>query len=181
MPAPIPENIEESIVRQLVQKKSYKDIVKHINDKFERKINVQTVGRIRNRNLERIINARELVVKNAAVQAIDIQQRAYRLLDKKLERAEVQDDEMEKIRKKYRAGLLSRGEYLAEIESYEQVTLSQIAQVLGSVKDDKKAGAPEMTPADTAALQLMVEGIKAGNPINLVQILRQTSEQSPEA
>lgn len=181
MPAPIPENIEESIVRQLVQKKSYKDIVAHVNNKFERKINVQTVGRIRNRNLERIINARELVVKNAAIEAIDIQQRAYRLIDKKLERAEIQDDEMEKIRKKYRDGTISRAEYLLQIESYEQVTLSQISQVLGAVKDDKKQAGAEMTPADTAALQLMVEGIKSGNPINLVQILRQTSEQSPEA
>lgn len=181
MPAPIPANIEESIVKQLVRKKAHKDIVAHVKKEFDRHVNIQTIGKIRARNLERITNAQSLVQTNAAVQAIDIQNRAYRLLDKKLERAEVQDDEMEKIRKKYRDGQIDHAEYRRRIEAYENVTIGQISQVLTSVKEDKNAPKGVISPEDQAALELLAEGIRSGNPVNLIQILNQTTGENPGA
>lgn len=151
-------------------------------DRYKFTVHPDTIGRIKQRRKLEIHDAHDVIAAGSElIGAAALKQKTHRLINRKLERAIEDDTEIDKLRAQLRAGEITRAKFDEECARYEVLTINELVKVSDSMhtqsKTEDDTGA--LTAQDQAALQLLVEGIRSGNPFQLVQVLNPNSVFRP--
>lgn len=143
--------------------------------KYSRPVNPRTISRIWKENKEQMDEAQNSIASQGMdmVTGDSLKQRSYKIMDRRLHRAETDESEIEKLRVQLRAGEITKQQFNASCAQYEQLTINELVKVaaMGFEHSQKGKEGPALTPEDQAALSLITEGLKSGNPFQLIQVL----------
>lgn len=175
---------ERDFVIQLgVLGNSRQQIANKFLEKYGRTINLRTITRIWRESRDEMDEAQKSIINQGMtlVTGDALKQQSYTLLHRRMKRAEADESEIEKLRIKLRAGEISEGDFNLSCKKYEQLTINELVKVadLGFVHGQKSGEGPALTPEDQAALALLTEGLKNGNPFQLIQVLNPTINANP--
>lgn len=172
---PLNSTQTQYVVKCLTLGNTHKEIQKKFDLRYERKLNLITIGRIKKRHLETIGAGKTAIVHDGTVKAATLKQKSYQLIEAKLDAALEDNTELQKLRKEFQSGTLSESTYKQKRALYEELTINELSKISESLhnqgKDDK---ADPTTPQDQAAMAALLEAVKLGNPINLIQMLNPT-------
>lgn len=153
--------------------------------KYGRTINLRTVTRIWKESKDEMDEAQNAIVNQGMtlVTGDALKQSSYNVLARRLKRAEADESEIEKLRIKLRAGEITKHDFDRDCARYEQLTINELVKVadMGFVHGQKAGEGPALTPEDQAALALLTEGLKNGNPFQLIQVVNPTIHATPSA
>jgi len=154
-------------------------------EKYGRTINLRTITRIWKESRDEMDEAQKSIINQGMtlVTGDALKQRSYTLLERRMKRAESDETEIEKLRIKMRAGEITEAQFNIDCRNYEQLTINELVKVadMGFVHGQKSGEGPALTPEDQAALALLTEGLKNGNPFQLIQVVNPTINTSPSA
>lgn len=160
-------------------------IQKKFLDKYGRTINERTITRIWRENRIQMDDAKAAIINNDMnlISGDSLKQEAYLLLHQRLSRAKTDDSEIAKLRSQRIAGEITKHEYDVAISRYEQLTVNELVKIaeMGFDHNHKGNESAALTPEDQAALSLLMEGLKSGNPMQLLQVLNPTVHVHPNA
>lgn len=162
------------ITRLLALGNTHKQIREKVQARYRHGVADSTIRRIRKENSKQIQTAHDaLAGSDELIAATALQQKSYKLLDRRLDRALKDDSEIDSLRLKLQTGEIDKAEFDAQVKRYERLTINELTKIADTTHTHAKGGdeAPAMTQADQAALQVLVEGIRSGNPFQLVQVL----------
>lgn len=172
MAARITAEQERFIVSQLTLALPYTAIQEKFLKKFNRTINPITLGRVRKKQLPAIIQGKQMIAEEGAVNATLLKQKSHRLLDARLEAAISDQTEIEKLRKQLQNGEISMATYKDKVAVYERLTVTELVKVSESMHTQAKGEDDDVvSPQDQAALAALIAGIQSGNPVQLIQVL----------
>ncbi len=175
-------NQQRWVVKRITLHHKYGDIKKAFEEKFGRSINPMTIVRLKKKYLDVVTENRALIVRDGAISAASMKQQSYRLIQKRMDWAETDVSELEKLRGQYRRGEISAEDYKRQRQAYEELTISELTNVANSAHSHMKGNEDEApNPGDQAALQMLMEGIKSGNPVQLIQVLNPPPNQTPKS
>lgn len=173
--APLSANQKRWIVKRITLNHKYNDIIREFEEKFDRRINSATIMRLKQRHLGAITQGQAQLVETGAIQAASLQQQSYRLLQRKMDRAEAHETDIQRLKRQYRDGEIEYDTLKRALETYEQLTVTELTNIANAAHAHSKGHEDDApTPADAAAMHMLVEGIRSGNPVQLVQILNPT-------
>lgn len=154
-------------------------------EKYGRTLNERTITRLRAEHRLRLDEAKNSIINQGMtlVSGDALKQKAYSLLNHKLRHAEDDESEVEKIRIKFKAGEITKHEYDVQIARYERLTVNELVKIaeMGFEHAHKGNESGALTPEDQAALTLLTEGLKNGNPMQLIQVLNPNFHVTPNA
>lgn len=184
MAGTLPQYQREYIVQLLALGNTKPEIIKKFEERYGRRIHPTTIIRLKKQNKNNIDDAHDVLAANSElVGAAAIKQKTYRLLDRKLDRAIEDETEIDKLRARFRAGEIDRLEFEKEVAVYEVLAVGELTKIADSMHQHSKAGGddPPMSPADHAALQMLMAGINNGNPMALIQVLNPSARPNVES
>lgn len=154
-------------------------------EKYGRTLNERTVTRLRAENRLKLDEAKNSIINQGMtlVSGDALKQKAYSLINHKLRHAEDDESEIEKIRIKFKAGEITKHEYDVQVARYERLTVNELVKIaeMGFEHAHKGNESGALTPEDQAALTLLTEGLKNGNPMQLIQVLNPNFHVTPNA
>lgn len=174
MASNLPVYQREYIVQLLALGNTKPQIIEKFEDRYGRRIHPTTIIRLKKKYRRNIHDAHDIIAAGSdMVGAAALKQKSYRLLDRKLDQAIEDQTELDKLRLRLKAGEITKQEFDRESERYEVLTINELTKVADSMHTHTKQNNENepLTPQDQAALQLLVEGIKSGNPFQLVQVI----------
>lgn len=182
MAAPLPTYQREYVVQLLALGNTKREIQEKFEARYHRTIHPVTISRIKSQNKPAISDAHDVIATGSEiVGAATLKQKAYRALNRKMDRAEQDETEIDKLRAQLRAGEIDKKEFDMEVARYEVLTVRELTQIADSMHQHSKNSdeTPQLTPADQAALQALMAGINNGNPLQLIQVLNPTMNVHP--
>lgn len=163
------------MLKRITLRMPHRHIARDFEDKFGRPISPVTVARLRKRHLLAITSAQSQIVESAAIDAAALKQQSYRLLERKMGNAEDDATELDKLRSQFQRGDIDEEVYKAKRKLYSELTVTELTNIANATFSHTKGQeAPPPSATDVAAMQSLVEGIKSGNPVALIQVLNQT-------
>lgn len=180
----LPATITKFVVKHLATGAGRKEIVELVKKEFDREIHPMTVYNISKRESTTVEVMQNQIIKDAAVSASSLKNKANNLLARKLDMAENDMDKIQELREDYRNGIITKHEFDVQMATFEKITVNELATISKEATAQMKAEDPnEPTAQDAAALAMMLEAIRAGNPINIIQTLKTPtpSSQNPGA
>lgn len=166
------QNQQRWIVKRLSLNKPHKEIRDEFLAKFERPVSSVTLSRLRGKHLGVITTTQKALVEQDAIQAAGLKNKAYKHLERRLDQAEEDETEVARLRRDWRNGLITRTEYEVAVRSYVTLSVSELTNIANMGHTHSKGEDDDsLKPTDRAALEMMLEGIRSGNPVQLVQIL----------
>lgn len=183
MAAPLPQYKREYITSLLALGNTKAQIIAKVKKRYGHEIHPTTITRLKKQNALAIADAHDHIAAGSEiVGAAALKQKSYRLLDRKLDRALEDDSEIDKIRLKFRSGEIDKDEFDKEVARYEVLTINELTKVADSMHTHLKTAEDEqpLSPQDQAAMKMIMEGIKSGNPTVLVQALNPQAMPSVE-
>jgi hypothetical protein len=170
------------VIQMGVLGNSRQQIANKFLEKYGRTINLRTVTRIWKESRDEMDEAQK-AIQNQGLTIVTgdaLKQKSYNVLNRRLERAEKDESEIEKLRIKLRAGEITLSDFNRDCAKYEQLTINELVKVadMGFVHSQKNGEGPALTPEDQAALAVLTEGLKNGNPLQLIQVLNPTINQA---
>lgn len=177
-------NQKSWIIKRITLNNSYTEIKKEFQIKFGRSLNIMTISRLKNKHIDVVTAGKNKIIENAAIESAAIKQQSYRLLARKMDRAEEDMTELDKLRRLFQTGQIDSKEYKRRRTLYEDLTVSELTNVANAAHSHMKGIEDEAArPEDAAALKMLVASIQSGNPVNLIQMLNPTinTAKSPEA
>lgn len=150
------------------------EIIKKFEERYHRRINPSTIIRLKKQQAVAIGEAHDvLAVQSEIVGASALKQKTHRLLNNRLDRAIEDESEIDVLRAKLKAGEIDKDEFDREAARYEVLTITELTKLSDSMHQQAKNSDedPSLTPQDQAALQLLMQGINSGNPLQLIQVL----------
>lgn len=177
MPGPLPIYMTDYITQLIALGDTKPAIIQKVLTRYGRKIHPTTIINIKKRNRNNISDARDVIAASAdIIGPAALKQKAYRLINKRIDRAEDDEGKIQELRNQLRAGEIDRDEFDKQVVLYERMTINELIKVTDSMHNQSKSGDDEksLTQADQAALQMLVNGINTGNPLQLIQVLNPT-------
>lgn len=175
----------EFVIHSGVLGETRASIQKKFLEKYGRTINERTITRIWRENRIQMDDAKAAIINNDAnlISGDSLKQEAYLLLHQRLSRATTDEGELAKLRSQYKTGELSKHEYDVARSRYEQISINELVKIaeMGFEHNHKGNESAALTPEDQAALALLMEGLKNGNPMQLLQVLNPTVHVHPNA
>lgn len=171
---PLPQHQRDYIVQLLALGNTKPEIITKFEERYHRRINPSTIIRLKKQQKHEIAEAHDvLAVRSEVVGAAALKQKAYRLLDNRLDRAIADESEIDKLRARLKAGEITRSQFDEECARYEVLTINELTKLSDSMHQQAKGSDedPALSAADHAALQLLMQGINTGNPVQLIQVL----------
>jgi len=175
MAAPLKQNEVALIVQSISLGDTRAETMAKFTKEFGRTINEITVSRVKARNLALIASTRQQIVNTGAITALRLKERSYKIIDRRLNRAEADESEIDKLRVQLQKGEITQAVFKEKVAVYEQLTLNELIKVADhAVVASKGQDDDPPSAADQAAFAMLVQGIKSGNPIQLIQVLNPT-------
>lgn len=174
MSTPLPQHIRDYIVELLALGNTKREIIDKVEERYHRRISPITITRHKKQNKVAISEAHDiLAARSEIVGAAALKQKAYRLMDRKLDRAEEDDSAIDKLRLQLKAGEITRHEFDIECTRYEVMTVHELTKIADTMHNHTKSGedSSALTPQDQIAMAALVQGINSGNPFQLIQVL----------
>lgn len=171
---PLPTYQREYIVQLLALGNTKPEIIKKFEERYKRRINPSTIIRLKKQQATAIHEAHDvLAVQSEIVGANALKQKTHRLINNKLDRAIADESEIDKLRAQLKAGEISAKEFDIECARYEVLTISELTKLSDAMHNQGKTSDedPTLSPQDQAALQLLMQGMNNGNPLQLIQVL----------
>lgn len=172
------------LIKRIALHHNYRDICREFKEKFGRSVNPMTLSRLKRRHIDIVTSAQSRIVASGAIEATTIKQQSYRLIQRKMDKAEVDMTDLDKLRKDFREGVIDEKEYKRRKQTYETITIGELTNVANAAHAHAKGIEDDAArPEDAAALKMLVASIQSGNPVNLIQMLNPTinTAKSPEA
>ena len=180
----LPNDIRMFIVKHLAAGEGRNAIVELVQKEFKRKIHPMTVYNISKRQANDVAIVKNQIVKDTATSAVALKNKANNLIARKLDLVEADMDKVQKAREDYQRGFITKHEFDTLMSTYEKATLYELASISKEASAQAKAEDPnEPTAQDAAALAMMLEAIRSGNPVNIIHAVNSPtpSSQSLEA
>ena len=177
-----PTKIQRFVVKHLAVGDTRDEIVAKVKKEYNFDLHAMTVYAIGKRRHEEVNTIRAAILKETATTAAQLKTKANNLIGRKLDKATADFDEIQKIRQEFRNGFITKHEYDIQMKTLETMTVGELAQISKEASTQVKAEDPnEPTAQDAATLALMLEAIRSGNPINIIQAVNSPtpSSQSP--
>lgn len=171
---PLPQHQRDYIVQLLALGNTKPEIIKKFEERYHRRINPSTIIRLKKQQKEEIDEAHDvLAVRSEIVGAAALKQKTHRLINNRLDRAIEDESEIDKLRAQLKAGEITRDQFDREAARYEVLTITELTKLSDAMHQQAKGSDedPLLTPQDQAALQLIMQGINNGNPLQLIQVL----------
>lgn len=172
---PLNGNQKRWVVKRITENWKYADIIDEFEKKWDRRINTATVMRLKQKYLGSIQSAQSAIVEAGAIQAATLKQQSYRLMQHKMNRAEADLTEIDKLRIQFQHGQITEKEYDVARSRYTELTVTELTKIADSAHNHSKGSDEEPpSPGDKAALDMILKGIQSGNPVQLIQVLNPT-------
>lgn len=171
---PLPQHQRDYIVQLLALGNTKPEIIDKFEERYKRRINPSTIIRLKKQQKEEIAEAHDvLAVRSEVVGANALKQKTHRLLNNRLDRAIEDETVIDQLRAQLKAGEITRDQFDRECARYEVLTITELTKLSDSMHQQAKNSDedPSLTPQDQAALQLLMQGINQGNPLQLIQVL----------
>lgn len=177
---PLSQNQKRWVVKRITENWKYADIIAEFEKKWQRRINTATIMRLKQKHLGSIQAGQSAIVEAGAIQAATLKQQSYRLMQHRMNRAEKDTTELDKLRLQWQNGEISDKEYDFQRSRYTELTVVELTKIADSAHNHAKGADEEPpSPGDKAALDMILEGIRSGNPVNLIQVLNPTITPRP--
>ena len=174
MAAPLKRHERNYVVQLLALGNTVKEITAKFEDRYKHSIHQTTISRIKSQNAVAISDAHEVLAGSSEIVGANaLKQKTYKLIDKKLDRAIEDDDQIAILRQQLKAGEIDQEFFNIEYAKLEKISIRELTAIADSMHQHAKQGdeEPVLSAADQAALQLLMKGINSGNPLTLVQVL----------
>ena len=169
------QNQQRWIVKRITLNKSHKEIQAEFTEKFSRTISSVTLTRLKRKHSLAITSHQMAIVEAGAVQAASLKNQSYRLLERRMNAAEADETHLEKLRRELQTGEITRKEYEWACRAYINLSVSDLTSIANMAQSHTKGeDDPNAGPQDSAALDILLEGIRSGNAVQLVQVLNPT-------
>lgn len=171
---PLPQHQRDYIVQLLALGNTKPEIIEKFEERYKRRINPSTIIRLKKQQKSEIAEAHDvLAVRSEIVGANALKQKTHRLINNRLDRAIEDESEIDKLRAQLKAGEITRDMFDKECARYEVLTISELTKLSDAMHNQAKGGDedPVLSPQDQAALQMIMQGINNGNPLQLIQVL----------
>lgn len=170
------------VVNKLASGRTQSEIIEAFEAEFDRSIVKQTISKIRKQSQYQIETTAQSIEDRAISTAKAIKARSYTLIDSKLKRALADEDKLLTLRQRYLDSEITWKEYQHQLHGFTELTTNELVKIADTMHNHTKKDEDEAPSADRAALEALVEGIRSGNPVQLVQILNgSTSSGNPPA
>ncbi len=182
MASPLPQYQREYIIQLLALGNTKPEIIRKFKQRYGREIHPTTIIRLKKQNRDAINDAHEVLAVHSEVIGADLlKQKAYRGLNRKLDRAEQDDSQLELLRQQMQSGEISKSEYDSEVARYEVLTVRELTAIADSMEKHSRGneGDTQLSPQDHAALQMLMGGINSGSPVQLMQVLNPNININP--
>lgn len=136
-----------------------------------------SISRLRNRkDVQRTIDEAQTYLTSPEKEFVHgslLKQKAYKQLEQKLEQAEKDDSEIGRLRTELNTGTITRKEFDQKVARYERLTVNELVKIADMAHNHVRHDGEEtpMTPEDKAAFGVLMEGLKTGNPLQIIQVL----------
>lgn len=174
MAAPLKTHERNYVIQLLSLGNTKAEIVAKFEAKYHRSIHHTTISRLKSKNAPAISEAHEIIAGGSEIIGANVlKQKTYRLMDRKLDRALEDDDQMALLRQQLKAGEIDQEFFNTEAAKLEKISIRELTAIADSMHTHAKQGdeEPALSAADQAALTLLMQGINSGNPMTLVQVL----------
>lgn len=183
MSVPLQDYHKQYIMQLLALGNTKKQIIEKLKKKYGRTINPITITRMKKRPevINNVNDAQDaLTSRGELLGPALLKQKAYKLIDKKLDRALKDDSEIEKLRAQLQTGEIDRAKFDIECTRYEVLTVNELTKIAEVTHQHARKDGDEnpLTPQDQAAFALLMQGIKHGNPMQLIQVLNPSAVPS---
>lgn len=172
---PIADYQKEFVVHMGVLGKTRSEIVIAFAARYNRSLNPRTISKIWKDNKDKMNEAQTHLATQGMtlVSGDSLKQKSYKILDGRLSRAQADESDIEKLRIRLRAGEITKRDFDAECDRYEQLTINELVKIadMGFEHAHKANEGPALTPEDQATLDLLTQGLRNGNPLQLIQVL----------
>lgn len=171
---PLPTYQREYIVQLLALGNTKPEIIKKFEERYHRRINPSTIIRLKKQQSVAIGEAHDvLATRSEIIGAAALKQKTHRLINTRLDRAIEDESVIDKLRNQLAAGEITRDEFDRDAARYEVLTINELTKLSDAMHNQAKNSDedPALTPQDQAALQLLMQGINSGNPLQLIQVL----------
>lgn len=166
---------KEFIIHMGVLGNTRAQVVEKFSERYHRPLHPRTVSKVWKENRETIDDAQRTIT-NQGLEILSgdaLKQKSYSLIDKRLTRAQADESDIEKLRIQLKAGQITKQVFDVECSRYEQLTINELVKIadMGFEHSTKGGEGPALTPEDQAMLSAMTEGLRSGNPFQLIQVL----------
>lgn len=160
------------MIKELTLGVSKTDIAAKFPAQFDRTLSMKTIARIEMASKNQIDLGKETIVREGTTSAIGIKRKAYDLIERRVDRALSDDDQIAQLRLDLRSGKITEPEFKRKKELYEELTINELVKLSDAMHAQGKNEKDDPpSPQDMAALSALMAGIKAGNPVQLIQFL----------
>lgn len=166
------------LLQQLVLARKVSAIQADFKERYGRTVSDVTISLLRTKKAEVIKDAQNaMVLQGDQLAPGAINHRANKAIVKELDRHEEDAGEIDELRRKLHAGEIDRAKFDLEVTKYEALTIAELIKISDSMhKQSLRAGNTDpLTPEDQAAFAIIMDGLKSGNPMLLVQALNPTA------
>lgn len=176
------------LLQQLVLARKVPEIQADFKERYGRTVSDVTISKIKTSKAAVIKDAQNaMVLQGDQLAPGAINHRANKAIVKELDRHEEDSSHIDELRRQLHAGIINRAKFDLEVTKYEALTIAELVKISDSMhKQALRTGNTDpLTPQDQAAFALLMEGIKNGNPMQLIQVLNpqafgaRPSEESP--
>ena len=174
MAAPLKLHQKQYIIQLLALGNTKRQINEKLKERYKRTVHPDTIMRIKKKHELEIADAHDVIAAGSEmVGATALKQKTYRLINRKLDRAIEDESDIDRLRAQLKAGEITKSQFDTEVARYEVLTINELAKLSDAMHTQSKNSDEDgaLTPQDQAALQLLVEGIRSGNPMQLIQVL----------
>lgn len=150
------------------------DIGERFRERYGHTLSRRTIWRLKKDNKEDLKDAQNSIIGNPNIVSSPLlKQKTYRRLNRRLDRTEKDETEIERLRRQWQAGEIDQAKFEREVIKWEFMATNEIIKIADMSHTHSRHGDDEtpMTAADQAALSLLSEGLKSGNPFQLIQVL----------
>ncbi len=170
------------ILQQLVLARKTPAIQADFEQRYGRPTTKDAISRLRKAKAEVIKDAQNaLVTQGDQLAPGAINHRANKAIVKELDRHEEDSGFIDDLRRQLHDGIINRAKFDQEVTKYEALTIAELVKISDSMHKQslKSSNTDPLTPADQAAFMLLMEGLKNGNPMQLIQVLNPTAAAPP--
>lgn len=169
--AKLTENQKRSLVSMLSKNMPHKEIQDAFKKKFNRTVSSVSLTRLKNKHIEIITSAQKVAIEQTAIAAATLKDKSYRLLEHRMDAALEDEGDIAELRRKLRAGEISRADYDRDVQMYTQLSVTELTKIADVTHIHAKDEGGSNVPQDKAAMEMLLEGIRQGNTVQLVQIV----------
>lgn len=160
------------VVKELTLGVTHAQIKQKFPAVFGRTIHMRSIARISLASQSQINLGKETIVREGSTTAIGIKRKTYELIERRVDRALSDDDKIVQLRADLHSGKISEPEFKRKRDLYEEMTINELVKLSDAMHAQGKNEKDDPpSPQDMAALSALMAGIKAGNPVQLIQFL----------